>query len=218
MICAFKDEHEDEFGVEPVCRSLREAGAQIAPNTYDARENRLLSAKAQRDAVLTKEFAEVHAANYGAFGARKMHIVLNCEPDTHGGGHVARCTIERLVRELGLHGIRRAKAPRTTRSVLRDQCPDDLLNRHLSALSPNELWVADITYVHTFSGWVYVAFVIDVVNREIVGLEDSSSLHSDLALDALNMGIYLRRRADENLTGSVHHSDRGVQYRSILYG
>lgn len=216
MTCAFIDEHKDEFGVEPICRTLRDAGTQIAPSTYYARLHRPPSARAQRDAVLAEEIAEVHATNYDAFGARKMHIVLNREPDTRG--HVARCTIERLMRELGLHGIRRAKAPTTTRSAPRDQCPEDLVNRHFSAFSPNELWVADITYVHTFSGWVYVAFVIDVFNREIVGWKVSSSMHTDLALDALSMGIYLRRRADEDLAGLVHHSDRGVQYRSIRYG
>ena len=103
-----------------------------APSTYYARWHRPPSARAQRDAVLTEEIAEVQATNYDAFGARKMHIVLNREPDTRGRGHVARCTIDRLMRELGLHGIRRAKAPTTTRSAPRDQSPEDLVNRHFS--------------------------------------------------------------------------------------
>ena len=160
----------------------------------------------------------MHHKNFDAFGARKMHIVLNREADTRGRGHVARCTIERLMKDLGLHGIRRAKAPNTTRSAPREHCPQDLVNRHFSAFGPNQLWVADITYVHTFTGWVYVAFVTDVFNREIVGWRVSRSLHTDLALDALNMAIYLRTRDGDDLSGLIHHSDRGVQYRAIRYG
>lgn len=160
----------------------------------------------------------MHAANYGVFGVRKMHVVLNREPDLHGRGRVARCTVERLMRDLQLHGIRRAKAPNTTRSAPREQCPADLVDRHFSAFGPNELWVADITYVHTMTGWVYVAFVTDVFNREIVGWQVATSLHTDLALDALNMAIYQRKREGDDLEGLVHHSDRGVQYRAIRYG
>ena len=160
----------------------------------------------------------MHAKNYDAFGARKLHIVLNREPDHHQRGHVARCTIERLMRDLGLSGIKRAKAPNTTRSAPREQCPADLVDRHFEAFAPNRLWVADITYVHTFTGWVYVAFVTDVFNREIVGWQVSRSLHTELALDALQMGIYRRRRDGHDLSGLVHHSDRGVQYRAIRYG
>ncbi|MCU4295780.1 IS3 family transposase [Brevibacterium permense] len=155
---------------------------------------------------------------YDAFGARKMHIVLNREPDTQGRGHVTRCTIERLMKDLDLHGIKRAKAPNTTRSAPREICPADLVDRHFEAFAPDQLWVADITYVHTFTGWVYVAFVTDVFNREIVGWQVSRSLHTELALDALQMGIYQRKRAGHDLSGLVHHSDRGVQYRAIRYG
>ena len=122
------------------------------------------------------------------------------------------------MRDLGLHGIRRAKAPNTTHSAPREQCPEDLVDRHFSAFFPNQLWVADITYVHTFTGWVYVAFVTDVFNREIVGWQVSRSLHTELALDALNMGIYLRKREGDDLSGLIHHSDRGVQYRALRYG
>lgn len=155
-----------------------------------------------------------------------MHIVLNREPDSHGRGHVARCTIERLMKDLDLHGIRRAKAPNTTRSAPRENCPADLVDRHFAAFAPDRLWVADIppqaggapSYVHTFTGWVYVAFVTDVFNREIVGWQVSRSLHTKLALDALQMGIYQRKRAGGDLSGLVHHSDRGVQYRAIRYG
>lgn len=160
----------------------------------------------------------MHHENFDVFGARKMHIVLNREADTRGRGHVARCTIERLMRDFGLRGIRRAKEPNTTRSAPRQQCPQDLVNRHFRAFAQNQLWVADITYVHTFTGWIYVAFVTDVFNREIVGWQVSRSLHTDLALDALKMGIYLRGRDGQDLCGLIHHSDRGVQYRAIRYG
>lgn len=191
---------------------------KIAPSTYYAQATREPSARACRDEVLKKEICRVHAQNYDTFGARKMHIVLNREPDTEGRGHVARCTIERLMRDLGLQGIKRAKAPNTTRSAPREVCPADLVDRHFEAFAPNQLWVADITYVRSFSGWVYVAFVTDVFNREIVGWQVSTSLHTELALEALQMGIYQRKRAGDDLTGLVHHSDRGVQYRAVRYG
>lgn len=155
----------------------------IAPSTYYARKTRPASLHAQRDEVLKEEITSVHRENYDAFGARKMHVVLNRESDTLGRGHVARCTIERLMRELDLHGIRRRRAPNTTISAPREQCPADLVDRHFSALAPNRLWVADITHVRTFTGWVYVAFVTDVFTREIVGWQVSTSLHTDLALD-----------------------------------
>ncbi|WP_167854163.1 IS3 family transposase, partial [Brevibacterium aurantiacum] len=201
------DEHKDELGVEPICATLRAAGVKIAPSTYYARKHRPASARQKRDEVLKEEISTVHGKNYDAFGARKMHIVLNREPDSHGRGHVARCTIERLKKDLDLHGIKRAKAPNTTRSAPRENCPADLVDRHFEAFAPDRLWVADITYVHTFTGWVYVAFVTDVFNREIVGWQVSRSLHTELALDALQMGIYQRRRAGGDLSGLVHHSD-----------
>ena len=154
------------------------------------------------------------------FGARKMHVMLNRLEiaERHGAGHVARCTVERLMRDMGLHGVRRAKSPRTTRSAPREQCPADLVNRHFAAFGPNELWVADITYVRTFSGWVYVAFVTDVYSRRVIGWQTSTSLYTDLALDALKMAVWARRREGADLTGLIHHSDRGVQYRAIRYG
>ena len=221
MTCSFIDEHKDEFGVEPICKTLREAGTQIAPSTYYARQQREPSARARRDETLKEEIAQVHHDNLRIFGARKMHIVLNREDDRLGRGHVARCTIERLMRDLGLHGIRRKKAPNTTRSAPREQCPSDLVDRHFSAFAPNQLWVSDITYVHTFAGWVYVAFVTDVFNREIVGWQVSRSLHTDLALDALNMAIYLRKRDGDDLSGLIHHTDYAevcVKPRSSVSG
>ena len=141
--------------------------------------------------------------DYSVFGARKMHAMRGRPEiaERHGAGHVARCTVERLMRDMGLHGVRRAKSPRTTRSAPREQCPADLVNRHFAAFRPNELWVADITYVRTFSGWVYVAFVTDVYSRRVIGWQTSTSLYADLALDALEMAVWARRREGADLTG-----------------
>ena len=146
------------------------------------------------------------------FGARKMHVMLNRPEiaERHGAGHVARCTVERLMGDLGLRGVRRAKS---TCSAPREQCPADLVKRHFEPFSPGELWVADIppqaggtpSYVRTFSGWVYVAFVTDVFSRRIVGWQTSTSLYTDLALDALQMAVWQRKRAGADLTGLVHH-------------
>ena len=168
--------------------------------------------------------------SYSVLGARKIHVMRGRPEiaERHGAGHVARCTVERLMAELGLHGIRRARSPRTTRSAPREQCPADLVKRHFNAFRPNELWVADIppqaggappSYVHTFSGWVYVAFVTDVYSRRIIGWQTTCRpVCTDLALDALRMAVWQRKRTGADLTGLVHHSDRGVQYRSIRYG
>ena len=133
--------------------------------------------------------------------------------ERHGAGHVARCTVERLMGDLGLHGVRRARSPRTTRSAPREQCPADLVKRHFEAFAPGGLWVADIppqaggapSYVRTFSGWVYVAFVTDVFSRRIIGWQTSTSLYTDLALDALEMAVWQRKRQGADLTGLVHH-------------
>lgn len=193
---------------------------QIAPSAYYARRSRPPSARSLRDETLKAEISKVHKDNYSVLGARKMHVMLN-RPEAaerHGAGHVARCTVERLMGDLGLHGVRRAKSPRTTRSVAKDQCPADLVRRHFEAFAPNELWVADITYVRTFSGWVYVAFVTDVFSRRIIGWQTSTGLYTDLALDALKMAMWQRKRTGADLSGLVHHSDRGAQYRAIRYG
>ena len=218
MTCDYIDSHKESFGVEPICTTLCEAGVKIAPSTYYARKDRPPSTRQVRDEGITAELHRVHENNYEVFGVRKMHAVLNRPTATHPFGHIARCTVERLMREEGLHGIRRAKAPNTTRSAPRESCPADLVKRHFEALAPNELWVADVTYVRTYSGWVYVSFITDVFNREIVGWQAATSLYTNLALDALNMAIYQRKKDGADLTGLIHHSDRGVQYRSIRYG
>ena len=154
--------------------------------------------------------------SYSVLGTRTMHVILNRPEisERHGAGHVARCTVERLMGDLGLRGVRRAKSPRTTRSAPREQCPADLVKRHFSAFRPNELWVADIppqaggapSYVRTFSGWGYMAFVTDVYSRRIIGWQTTCRpVCTDLALDALEMAVWQRKRTGADLTGLVHH-------------
>ena len=162
-------------------------------------------------------------------GARKMHVMRGRPEiaERHGAGHVARCTVERLMGVLGLHGVRRAKSPRTTRSVPREQCPADLVRRHFEAFAPGGLWVADIpplaggtpSYVRAFSGWVYVAFVTDVYSRRIIGWQTTyRPVCTDLALDALEMAVWQRKRQGLISLAWCITSDRGVQYRSIRHG
>jgi putative transposase len=186
---------------------------QIAPSTYYAAKTRPASARAVRDAELVEDIKVAHKANLGVYGARKIHAELNRE-----GIPVARCTVERLMRAEGLRGIPREKTRKTTASEgAETERPEDLVKRKFAATSPNQLWVADLTYVRTHAGWTYVAFVLDVFSRMIVGWQVSTSLRTDLALDALDMGLWLRRRDGADLTGLIHHSDRGVQYRAIRY-
>lgn len=189
---------------------------RVAPSAYYAARARPLSARSARDEALTDVIRRVWEENYCVFGVRKMHAFLN----THelGVGHVARCTVERLMRRMGIRGVSRRRTRHVTASAPRHACPLDLVNRHFGAHDLNELWVADITYVPTQAGWVYVAFVTDVCSRKILGWKVASSLRTDLALDALNMAICQRRRDDIDTRGLVHHSDRGVQYRDVRYG
>ena len=200
------DSRRGRWGVEPICRVL-----QFAPATYYAAKARPPSARQVRDEVLRVEISRVFAENFAVYGADKIWTQLRRE-----GIPVARCTVERLMRSLGLQGARRGRAFK--RTTIPDELairPADLVERRFAAPGPNRLWVADLTYVKTHSGWVYVAFVIDVFSRFIVGWQASTSLRSDLALDALEMAIYSRRHRD--LSALVHHSDRGVQYLSIRY-
>ena len=213
MIVDYIDAHKHEFGVEPICAVLTAAGVKIAPSTYYAARSRPPSARAVRDAVVTEKIKEVHETNYGVYGVRKIHAALNRE-----GIAVARCTVERLMRAEGLRGIRREKGRKTTiGDGAETERPEDLVERKFVATAPNQLWVADLTYVRTHAGWTYVAFVLDVFSRMIVGWQVSTSLRTDLALDALDMGLWNRQRAGQDVTGLVHHSDRGVQYRAIRY-
>lgn len=219
MVVKYIDAHRDRvvegrrLGVEPICAVLKDAGVQIAPSTYYAAKDRAPSARAVRDAELSEEIKAVHAENLGVYGVRKVHAELRRK-----GHRVARCTVERLMREHGLRGIAREKTRRTTLSEgAETPGPADLVKRSFVAEAPNQLWVADLTYIRTYSGWVYAAFVLDVFSRMIVGWQVSTSLRTDLALDALDMGLWARRRAGQDTAGLVHHSDRGVQYRAIRY-
>jgi putative transposase len=208
---AFIDAHRHRqteglvWGVEPICRVL-----QVAPSTYHAAKSRPLSARAVRDQELKAQIARVHAEHYGVYGADKVWAQLNRERI-----RVARCTVERLMRQLGLRGVVRGKSPRTTWGDPASERPADLVERRFTAEAPNRLWVADLTYVKTHAGWVYVAFVIDVFSRFVVGWQASRSLRTDLALDALEMAIF--NRSDHDLDGLVHHSDQGGQYLAIRY-
>lgn len=211
---AFIDANRDRrsgvlrWGVEPICAEL-----QIAPSTYYASKTRPPSARAQRDVQLRTQIQRVYDENFIVYGADKIWDHLN----NVEGTRVARCTVERLMRDMGLSGVRRGRSwVRTTISSDAER-PADLVDRDFTAPGPNRLWVADLTYVKTHSGWVYVAFIIDVYSRFIVGWQASRSLRSDLAIDALEMAVFNRRRAGVNLDGLVHHSDRGVQYLSIRY-
>ena len=210
---AFIDAHRDRFGVAPICRVLTEHGCKIAPNTYWTNKKRPLSARALRDAELAVEVRRVYVENLFVYGADKVWAQLNRE-----GIRVARCTVERLMRAEGLSGARRGKAFKVTTTPGDESLrPADLVEREFTAPAPNRLWVADLTYVKTHAGWVYVAFIIDVCSRFVVGWQASTSLRSDLAIDALEMAVWNRQRDGADLTGLVHHSDRGVQYLSIRY-
>ncbi len=210
---AFVDAHRHRFGVEPICAVLTEHGVGIAPSTYYAAKTRPPSARARRDAWLRTQIARVHRENYGVYGAAKVWDHLNRVE----GVRVARCTTERLMRELGLQGTRRGSTVRTTTTSPDAERPADLVKRDFAVPAPNRLWLADLTYVRTHSGWVYAAFVIDAYSRRVLGWQASRSLRTDLALDALEMAVFVRRRAGADLAGLTHHSDMGSQYLSVRY-
>jgi putative transposase len=207
----FIDDHRTTFGVEPICAVL-----PIAPSLYyelKARERdpARRPARARRDERLVEHIRRVWQENRAVYGVRKMWKQLKRE-----GLAVARCTVTRLMRHLGLAGmVRGRKFEVTTIPDTAATRPPDLVGRQFTAVRPNQLWVADLTYVATWRGFVYVAFVIDVFSRRIVGWRVSTSLRSDLALDALEQALYARRRAEAGPL--VHHSDRGTQYLSIRY-
>jgi putative transposase len=203
---SFINAHKERWGVEPICKVL-----QVAPSMYYAALSRQPSVRRQRDEELKVNIARVHRDNFGVYGVEKVWRQLKRE-----GIRVGRDRVARLMDDLDLEGVVRGKRkPITTMATQVDTRPDDLVERNFTALAPNELWVADLTYVSTWSGFVYVAFVIDVFSRSIVGWRVSRSLQADVALDALEVAIWRRRRHD--LTGLVHHSDRGSQYVAIRY-
>ena len=205
---AFIDEHREAFGVEPICKLL-----PIAPSTYHRcktleQHPERRSERARRDEQLKLEIQRAWKEHHRNYGARKVWKQLNREAIP-----VARCTVERLMKQLGLEGVRRGKRCKTTLPDETAHKPLDLVQRQFTASHPNQLWVADITYVSTWSGFVYVAFVVDVYSRYIVGWRVLKHMQTDLVLDALEQALWLRGK----LTGVIHHSDRGSQYLSIRY-
>ncbi len=205
---SFIDDHREVYGVEPICRQL-----PIAPSVYYARKAReadpsKLPERAVRDAELREKIERVWKDNFGVYGARKVWRQLVREDVD-----IARCTVERLMRQMGLRGVVRGRKAKTTITVEQAERPLDLVQRKFTADRPNRLWVADLTYVATWRGFVYVAFITDVFSRKIVGWRVSNSLRSDLALDALEQALHARPDHEK----LVHHSDRGTQYLSIRY-
>jgi transposase InsO family protein len=206
----FIDEHREEYGVEPICKVL-----PIAPSTYRAHAARIAdpsrrSDRAKRDAELIPRIRKVWEENFAVYGVRKVWRQLNRE-----GIVVARCTVARLMKDMGIAGIVRGKPVKTTVSNPATPCPQDRVNRQFNAPRPNALWLSDFTYVATWSGFVYAAFVIDAFARRIVGWRVSRSMQAEFVLDALEQALHDRRPVGNN--GLVHHSDRGVQYVSIKY-
>ena len=206
----FIDDHREVYGVEPICNVL-----PIAPSTYRVqaarrRDPAKLPARAQRDAALMPEIARVFEENFRVYGVRKVWRQLKRE-----GHDLARCTVARLMRSMGLQGVIRGKPVRTTISDKAAPCPLDHVNREFKAPRPNALWVSDFTYVATWSGFAYVAFIIDAYARRIVGWRVSRTAHTGFVLDALEQALHERRPLHRG--GLVHHSDRGSQYVSIHY-
>jgi putative transposase len=209
----FISEHRSRFGVEPICRVLSQHGCPIAPSTYYDAKGRPPSARALRDEQLRAAISRVHRDNYGVYGARKVWLALNRE-----GTPVARCTVERLMRELGLAGARRGKRRRTTVPDPAAARPADLVGRRFSPAAPDRLWVADFTYVPTWSGMVYVAFVIDAYSRQILGWRAATTMRTALVLDALEQALWARRRQGrDSVAGLICHNDAGSQYTSIAF-
>ncbi|UIF88841.1 IS3 family transposase (plasmid) [Cupriavidus necator] len=210
VLNSFVDQHRESFGVEPICQVL-----QIAPSCYRRHAARLRdpsrrSARAIRDERLRPEIKRVWEGNMQVYGADKVWKQMNRE-----GIAVARCTVERLMKQIGLEGVRRGKKKRTTVADDSAPCPLDRVKRQFHAAQPNQLWVSDFTYVSTWPGWLYVAFVIDVFARNIVGWRVSTSMTTDFVLDALEQALYARQPNDDRTL--IHHSDRGAQYVSIRY-
>jgi transposase InsO family protein len=208
-VIGFMEAHVDAFGVEPMCRVL-----QIAPSIWYEHARRKADpscrpARAKRDDVLSVHIQRVHAENFGVYGVRKVWRQLARE-----GIAVARCTVARLMKDIGLQGVVRGKRIRTTIPGAAAACPLDKVKRQFAADRPNRLWVSDFTYVATWSGFVYVAFVIDVFARRIVGWRASRTATAGFVLDALDQALHARRPL---AGGLIHHSDRGVQYVSIKY-
>jgi putative transposase len=213
-VVAFIEACRDQFGVEPACRALRQAGVRISPSGYYAARARPPPARAVRDAALEKQILRVYKDSGERYGAWKVRDQLNRE-----GIAAARCTVERLMRKLGLRGVRRGGCKvRTTRSDPSQDRPEDLVNRDFAPEAPNRLWVVDFTFVSTWAGTAYTAFVIDAFSRLIAGWRTAASHSADLVLDALVMAVTCRARQGVKVAGLIHHSDAGSEYLSIRYG
>ena len=220
---AFIDEHRTVYGVEPICRVLpiapdarpgRSRRLRPGPSTYYEKKARkadpsLKPDRTRRDEILKDEIRRIWDNNRKVYGAKKVWEAMKKE----NRFQVARCTVERLMRSLGLKGVIRGKGIKTTFPSPKDERPEDLVNRDFTATRPNQLWVADFTYVSTWQGFVYVAFITDVFSRVIVGWRASRSMKTDFTLDALNQALWARQVVD----GLIHHSDRGSQYLSFRY-
>lgn len=210
---SYIDDHKKVFGVEPICRVLSEHGMPIASSTYYEASGRAPSRQAGRDEQLRVEVARVHRANFSVYGARKVWLQLNREHIP-----IAHCTVRRLMHELDLSGARRGKKKRTTFADPQAARAGDLVNRKFNPAAPNVLWVADFSYVSTWSGWVYVAFVIDAYSRRIVGWRTATTMNTALVLNAIEHAMWTRSREGiTDLTGLIHHNDRGSQYTSITF-
>ncbi len=206
----FIDEHRSRFGVESICKALQFAPSRYWREAARRRDPSLVPARQQRDGLLIPEIERVWTSNLKVYGADKVWKQLHRE-----GIPVARCTVERLMRRQGWQGARRGRRVRTTVPDTKAPCPLDRVNRQFRAERPNQLWVSDFTYVSTWQGFAYVAFVVDVYARVIVGWRVSHSMQTDFVLDALEQALYARQPdRDGALT---HHSDRGSQYLSIRY-
>jgi putative transposase len=205
---SFIDAHRDAYGVEPICAQLPIAPSQYYESKARGADPERRPPRSRRDEALLPQIRRVHEENFGVYGVRKVWRQLGREEIV-----VARCTVERLMRSLGLQGVVRGRKCRTTIADDSAQRPLDRVNRQFAATRPNQLWVADFTYVATWTGFVYVAFVIDVFARRIIGWRAARSMHAELVLDALEQAIWSR----SGINGVVHHSDRGSQYLSIRY-
>ena len=206
--------HRGEYGVEPICTVLTEHGCPIAPSTFYAAQAKTPSARERRDAELVTIIAKARERRFVArLGARKLWLHLRRQ-----GCDVARCTVERLMTQMGICGATRSHKTVTTRGDDTHARPQDLVERNFDAVAPNRLWVADFTYVPTWSGMVYVAFVFDVFSRRIIGWRAATKMTTPLVLDALEMALWTRRKDGvASLTGLVHHNDAGSQYTSIAF-
>ena len=211
MIVDYIDEHRQEFGVEPICRVLNEAGAKIAPSTYHARKTRPLSARAARDAVLLPMLLTLWIANKKVYGAHKLWKAAR-----RAGHAIGRDQVARLMRELGIEGVSRSRRKVFTTNPDPDAVrAPDLVNRDFTADRPDALWVTDLTYVPTRSGMAYVCFIVDVFSRRIVGWTVAGNMKTQMVLDALEMAR--RSRGSKRLVGLVTHSDAGSQFTSVRF-